>query len=881
MLTDKNCIRQIFGALMKKPQLLSEVDKYSLTLLDFNRKFDKYIFSAIVGLYNNGAQKISSFDIENFLDSNTAAKETFKSYNGIEFLQDAEEFCNEENFPFYYNQLKKLNLLRDLKKQGKDISDYYVEDLTSSRAIEVNSQFENLTIKDIVESEKRKLLLLESEYAQTDEVKTETAAIGMQDFISSLGKTIKIGVPIQGHIYNQVISGAYKGTLTIRSGSSGLGKALPNSTVIPTPDGYKRVDEIKVGDYLFDAFGKPTRVLGVYPQGRKEVNFVRFKDGRVALCCDEHLWSYCTSTQKKNSKKNRKFYTKTLKELKDVPLKNTDGGYNILVPMNYAVEYPAKEHFVPPYVFGLALGDGSFRQHESNKSFQYSSEDDFLPNYIGEQMGWIVKKGSEKNFTWYFAKKEKQDNQFDKINVWVEDLLVEHPELINCKSEDKFIPNSYLFDSVENRIDLLSGLLDSDGTVDERGRISYITNSTKLRDNVVELARSLGFKTNVIVDSHKDTSIYYVVTIAGRPEDKAKLFKLPRKKKRILDWFNSSKRKENNDFNAIVEIGSCKYTEEMTCFYVDNEEHLFLMNDYIVTHNTRQAVADACYLAYPIRYNSNNCRWEHIGSCEKVLFIVTEQSFEEIRSMILAYLTDINESRFKIGKFSEREWKIIHQALELMVEYEDNFILTQIPNPTIELVKTLVRENCLTHQISHVFYDYIFIGPALLGEFRGFNLRNDEVLLMFATALKDLARELQVSIFTSTQVNASADDNKNIRNEASLAGGRSTINKADNGAIMARPTKEEIEILEPLIKVYGEPNMVTDIFKVRGGEYSQLRIWSIVDLGRMKKQDLFITNSRFDVVEGFFERDEYQIQNWDDIQEQKFIERINELNRKE
>ena len=98
---------------------------------------------------------------------------------------------------------------------------------------------------------------------------------------------------------------------------------------------------------------------------------------------------------------------------------------------------------------------------------------------------------------------------------------------------------------------------------------------------------------------------------------------------------------------------------------------------------------------------------------------------------------------------------------------------------------------------------------------------------------------------------------------------------------MARPTKEEIEILEPLIKVYGEPNMVTDIFKVRGGEYSQLRIWSIVDLGRMKKQDLFITNSRFDVVEGFFERDEYQIQNWDDIQEQKFIERINELNRKE
>ena len=102
-----------------------------------------------------------------------------------------------------------------------------------------------------------------------------------------------------------------------------------------------------------------------------------------------------------------------------------------------------------------------------------------------------------------------------------------------------------------------------------------------------------------------------------------------------------------------------------------------------------------------------------------------------------------------------------------MEKFKDNLILIKIPNPTIELVKTMVRENCLTNNIGYVFYDYIFIGPALLNEFRGFTLRNDEVLLMFATALKDLAVELNVAMFTSTQVNASADDNKNIRNEAS------------------------------------------------------------------------------------------------------------------
>lgn len=151
---------------------------------------------------------------------------------------------------------------------------------------------------------------------------------------------------------------------------------------------------------------------------------------------------------------------------------------------------------------------------------------------------------------------------------------------------------------------------------------------------------------------------------------------------------------------------------------------------------------------------------------------------------------------------------------------------------------------------------------------------------MFATALKDLAVELNVSMFTSTQVNASADDNKNIRNEASLSGGRSTINKADNGAIMARPTSEELETLQPLIDKYGSPNCVTDIFKVRSGEWTQVRIWSIVDLGRMRKKDLFITDARLDAIEGFFDQDNYEIQNWTDEEFKAITNYVNDLNEK-
>ena len=504
----KGTIQQVLGSLMKHPQFLSEVDKYSLTLEDFSTRFEKYIFAAIQGLWQNGAQKITVFDVENYLEANAAAKKTFELQNGIEYLQDVEEFSNIENFSMYYTKLKKLNLLRDLKKQGFDTSDFYVEDLTAPNADEVNGRFEDLSVQDIVVGVKKKLLVLESDYAGTEEVQEWDIAGDIDDLVEGFGQDGSVGLPIQGSILTKVIDGAQRSCLTIRSGASGTGK-------------------------------------------------------------------------------------------------------------------------------------------------------------------------------------------------------------------------------------------------------------------------------------------------------------------------------------------------------------------------TRNAVADACMLAFPIRYNSATCEWEQKGHNEKVLFIITEQTDVQIKKMILAYLTDMNESKFKYGKFTNEEKKLIEQGKQVMKEFSSNFILVRIPNPTIDLVKTKVREKVLLHDIGFVFYDYIFIGPALLNEFRGFGVRNDEVLLMMATALKDLAVELNVCVFTATQVNANADNNTNIRNESSLAGGRSTINKADNGMIMARPTKEELETLEPITAQYGKPNLVTDIFKVRSGEWTQVRIWSMMDLGTMKREDLFITDSRLEVIQDFYTGDEYEISNW---AEEDFIE---------
>ena len=292
------------------------------------------------------------------------------------------------------------------------------------------------------------------------------------------------------------------------------------------------------------------------------------------------------------------------------------------------------------------------------------------------------------------------------------------------------------------------------------------------------------------------------------------------------------------------------------------------------TGKTRQAVGDACLIAYPFRYEEAEKKWVQVGTGKKVLFIATEQTIPEIQKMILAYLTGFNESKFRYGNFTERENRIIRQALWVMEQYKDNFFIVQMPNPRIDLVKNLVREQVLLHDIEYVFYDYIFISPSLLSEFKGVSLRNDEILLMFSTALKELAVELKVCMFTSTQVNANADSNANIRNESSIAGSRAVINKADIGMVMARPAKEELDFFATA--GLGMPNIVTDIYKVRSGEWTQVRIWSYIDLGNLRKRDMFMTDSRLEVIDNFEHRYIYEI-DWENNDFDEKLKKVNEL----
>lgn len=815
MLDEKNVTLQIFGSLLKNSSILDRTDKYSLTANDFSSPFEKRLFAVIFNLHSSGARSIGITDIENYLKDTPSTFAIWEREKGADYLLDAEDLSDEENFDYYYKKLKKINLLKALRRAGYDISEFYVEDPLNPRYQEINEKFDSLTTTDITNSFRKKLNKIESDVGLNKENKTSFANYNARKLVEDLKVLPDTGPRLQGKFFNTIVRGARRGKFFLRSSGSGMGKALPNYTKIPTPAGWKRVDEIQVGDYLFDRLGQPTKVLAVFPQPQqKQIYKVVFKSGRIAECCDEHLWSFYDNY----SKKRNVLHTKTLKEIMNDPRWLADRpGFRYSIPLNQPVQYGEKKYLIDPYVMGLILGDGSFRY---------------------------------------------------------EDVLNDYPELWQAKSEDKFIPQEYLMGSVEQRFDLLAGLLDTDGSIDAKGRISFTTISSKMRDGVIELCESLGMICTYGVDKRSvkyTTGECYNLYIQTSKENKIKMFKLARKLEKAEQYYKNNKRAESRDRDAIVKILPTNTFTDMTCFLVDNDEHLFLMNNFICTHNTRRSIGDACYLSYPIRYNTQTQEWSWDGGTEKTLIIVTEQEEDEIQTMILAYLSGVNEDNILFSTYEEGEEERIQKALQIMDIYQDNLRICRMPNPNIEQIQQVIRAEVLENDVGYIFYDYIFLNPALLNEFRDLKMADHQVLGMMSAALKDLAVELNVFIFSSTQLNAQGEDTtKNIKNESAIRGSRAIVDKVDMGCIVTRPTDEDLHVVESFCTKI--PNAVIDVYKMRRGRYTQVRIWSYVDLGTCRTEDLLVTDGKLHPVAVGNLKQQYDEERWD------ILENVRKLN---
>lgn len=364
--------------------------------------------------------------------------------------------------------------------------------------------------------------------------------------------------------------------------AAGSGKCISNSTKIPTPKGWKRVEEIKVGDYLFDRTGCPTQVLGVYPQGEKEVYKITFGDKRTAKCSIDHIWTVHKDTWKNKND----FREYTLKQILEDRWEITDHrghkSHSFSIPCSKAVNYPKRTLKVNPYLFGVFLGDGSCRE----QALTLSSNDEELVARIQSIINSPQIYKNQSNYSWTFYK-----NLNDNSHFQTKEILGEYKTSICCYSYEKSIPDDFKYSSIEDRYELIRGLMDTDGSIvrsEGRYHVSFSTTSPKLRDDFIEVMGSLGYICTYRVDnrSNKYTNgEAYNIAINISNSEKHKLFSLSRKKEIALECINK-KQNRKYDRTTIINIEKLDYKEEMTCFYVDNEEHLFLMNDFIVTHNT-------------------------------------------------------------------------------------------------------------------------------------------------------------------------------------------------------------------------------------------------------------------------------------------------------
>ena len=212
--------------------------------------------------------------------------------------------------------------------------------------------------------------------------------------------------------------------------------------------------------------------------------------------------------------------------------------------------------------------------------------------------------------------------------------------------------------------------------------------------------------------------------------------------------------KKYNEVKILEVIPTGRFTD-MTCFKVDNEEHLFLMNDCIVTHNSRTMIADACNISCGWIYDER-LGWIKNGFKQPTLFISTELTVDEVQTMMLAFLSNVNEEHILNGTYEGDEEERVLRAVEILEEAP--LYVEVVFDFTLKDIENVIKRNIREHGIIYCFYDYVQSSVAILGEIAkaagGVKLREDNILFMLSAKLKDLANQYHIFILSATQLSA-------------------------------------------------------------------------------------------------------------------------------
>lgn len=361
-------------------------------------------------------------------------------------------------------------------------------------------------------------------------------------------------------------------------GKMGTGKGQRYTDRILTPKGWTTFGELQVGDKVVGVDGKPTEITGLYPQGKRQFYRVTFSDGSWVDVTDNHLWEVQHTNDRFLGKPARIMETT---ELIRIGVKQSYNNRKWHIPMVSPVQFEKQNIPLDPYLVGALIGDGGL----STRTVIFTNDDQEIRQRIASALpkGYNLRHISGYDFG------IRSSGGRNAVRQALADL-----GLAGCHSNDKFIPNIYLYNSVEVRVALLQGLLDTDGSVDSRKgtSIEYTSVSEVLIHDVKELVESLGglavlswkvpkYKYN---GEQKDGQKAYRLHIALPPEIQP--FFTSRK---LSKYHPRTKYPITRAIESIEPIG----IEEAICIKVSHPRELYVTKDYIVTHNTITSIAAA------------------------------------------------------------------------------------------------------------------------------------------------------------------------------------------------------------------------------------------------------------------------------------------------
>jgi replicative DNA helicase len=704
------------GVLLDKDAWLKVAER--LRAEDFYRNDHRLIFEAISALDSEG-KPFDIVTVAEWLENHRRLEEA----GGLPYLAAlVENTPSASNIGAYVDIVRKRSILRQLIRATTEISETVFN--PQGRSSEEILDYAEQTVFQIAEQESRG----RKGYRTIRELLA--AAIDRVDELYRKKNPIT-GIATGFDDLDEKTGGLQRSDLIVIAGRPSMGKAQPLDAKVLMADGsWKSMGDLRLGDWLASPDGRPSRVSGLFPQGRRQAWRVTFSDGRSTECCDEHLW------QVRYSEWDAPRVLTTAELRAKLRCARYRGRIWIDPPRGYFGHDEALP--VDPYVLGLLLGDGKL----SGGSVVFSTADAKLPELMAERLEethFLAAAGGYDCRVVTRGGHHRRGRAGVVPNVLKESLR--ELGLWNLRSEEKFIPPCYLQANRQARLELLRGLLDTDDRAGTFGSVRFSSSSERLARDVVDLARSLG--ANATLRVRQPSCTYKGERRRGLPAyvcniqypDPASLFSLERRLARVAD---------GRERIARLTIESIEPTRvaEMQCISVTHPSRLYVTDDYIVTHNTALAINIAEHAAIKDR-------------CKVAIFSM-EMPGEQLAMRMMASLGRIDQQRVRTGRLTDDDWPRLTASVSLMQDtkmfIDDTAALT--PAELRARCRRLARE----HGLDLVVVDYL-----QLMQVPGTSENRATEISEISRSLKAMAKELNVPVIALSQLNRSVEQRTDKR----------------------------------------------------------------------------------------------------------------------